>query len=86
MYKIQSIIINCDKKKSISFSIKIKNLISSIIYDFSRGAATTCYLALHPDVKDVSCKYFENCYQIPTSTLDIRTWAKILWNTSQNVE
>ena len=46
-----------------------------------QGAATICYLALHPDVKDVSGKYYANCnVVVPNSnTMDVEL-ARKLWD------
>jgi len=34
-----------------------------------QGAATTCYVALHPDLKGVSGKYFADCNEVNTSSV-----------------
>ncbi|KAL6658469.1 hypothetical protein ACP70R_004055 [Stipagrostis hirtigluma subsp. patula] len=52
----------------------------------SAGAATTCYLALHPDVKDVSGKYFAACNQAtPTAVARDAELAKSLWSFSEEL-
>ncbi|TVU26164.1 hypothetical protein EJB05_28700 [Eragrostis curvula] len=51
-----------------------------------QGAATTCYLALHPDVKDVSGKYFAACNEvIPTAVARDAELAKKLWSFSEEL-
>lgn len=37
--------------------------------DVPQGAATTCYVALHPRLKGVSGKYFADCNEMPPSVL-----------------
>ena len=48
-----------------------------------QGAATTCYVALHPDVKGVSGRYFSdsNLYELSEKSKDTEL-AKKLWDFS----
>ncbi|KAF5194250.1 Short-chain dehydrogenase tic 32 protein [Thalictrum thalictroides] len=48
-----------------------------------QGAATTCYVALHPQVKDISGEYFQNCNigKASTQAKDAEL-AKRLWDFS----
>lgn len=51
-----------------------------------QGAATTCYLALHPGVKGVSGKYFTDCNEAkPTSVARDAELAKKLWAFSEEL-
>lgn len=51
-----------------------------------QGAATTCYVALHPSLKGVTGKYFLDCNEMPPSALatDERL-AKKLWDFSNKM-
>ena len=52
-----------------------------------QGAATICYLALHPDVKDVSGKYYADCnVVVPNSYTIDGELAKKLWAFSEAEE
>ncbi|TVU26173.1 hypothetical protein EJB05_28709 [Eragrostis curvula] len=54
--------------------------------DIPQGAATTCYLALHPDLKDVSGKYFADCNEAtPTAVARDAELAKKLWLFSEEL-
>ncbi|GLJ40517.1 hypothetical protein SUGI_0835720 [Cryptomeria japonica] len=49
----------------------------------SQGAATTCYVALHPDLKGVSGKYFSDCNEATPSPFGRdKDLAKKLWEFS----
>jgi len=51
-----------------------------------QGAATTCYLALHPDLKNVSGKYFADCNEAtPTAVARDTELAKKLWLLSEEL-
>ncbi|KAJ1274817.1 hypothetical protein BS78_05G089500 [Paspalum vaginatum] len=51
-----------------------------------QGAATTCYLALHPSLKDVSGKYFADCNEAtPTAVARDSELAKRLWSFSEEL-
>lgn len=52
----------------------------------AQGAATTCYVALHPDVKGVSGKYFADCNEASTSELATDSkLARDLWQLSEKL-
>ncbi|MFS7957024.1 putative very-long-chain 3-oxoacyl-CoA reductase [Helianthus anomalus] len=52
----------------------------------SLGAATSCYVALHPNLKGVSGKYFMYCNEYATSNLATDPeLAKKLWDYSCNL-
>ncbi|OVA14379.1 Short-chain dehydrogenase/reductase SDR [Macleaya cordata] len=46
----------------------LKTLLKPIVKSIPQGASTTCYLALHPDLKGVTGKYFANCNESPPSS------------------
>ncbi|XP_024967907.1 short-chain dehydrogenase TIC 32, chloroplastic-like [Cynara cardunculus var. scolymus] len=51
-----------------------------------QGAATTCYVALHPKLKGVSGKYFVDCNEYPASNFATDPeLAKKLWDYSNNL-
>ncbi|KAH0462983.1 hypothetical protein IEQ34_007565 [Dendrobium chrysotoxum] len=51
-----------------------------------QGAATSCYVALHPQVKGVSGKYFEDCNSAKLKTIATdREMAKKLWDFSVDI-
>uniref|UniRef100_A0A0E0R245 Uncharacterized protein n=1 Tax=Oryza rufipogon TaxID=4529 RepID=A0A0E0R245_ORYRU len=51
-----------------------------------QGAATTCYVALHPQVTGISGKYFSNCnLETPSSQASNAELAKKLWEFSSNI-
>ncbi|XP_019097557.1 PREDICTED: short-chain dehydrogenase TIC 32, chloroplastic isoform X3 [Camelina sativa] len=48
-----------------------------------QGAATTCYVALHPNVKGVTGKYFADCNEVtPSKLARDETLAQKLWDFS----
>jgi heme/copper-type cytochrome/quinol oxidase subunit 4 len=48
-----------------------------------KGAATTCYVAMHPQVKAISGKFFDNCsIAKPSSKASDAELAKKLWQFS----
>ncbi|XP_073002212.1 short-chain dehydrogenase TIC 32, chloroplastic-like [Typha latifolia] len=56
-----------------------------VMKDVHQGAATTCYLALHPQVKGVSGKYFSDSnLATPSSKTSDKELAKKLWDFSLN--
>ncbi|CAL5193931.1 unnamed protein product [Lathyrus oleraceus] len=51
-----------------------------------QGAATTCYVALHPNVKGVTGKYFVDCNEFKSSAFARnKQLAKKLWDFSNNL-
>ncbi|KAL5809343.1 hypothetical protein ACOSQ3_030034 [Xanthoceras sorbifolium] len=51
-----------------------------------QGAATTCYVALHPSLKGVTGKYFLDCNEMPPSSLARdQTLARKLWEFSNKL-
>ncbi|KAJ4831896.1 Short-chain dehydrogenase TIC 32, chloroplastic [Turnera subulata] len=57
-----------------------------LVKDVHQGAATTCYIALHPQVKGVSGKYFSNCNIVEASSLaKDAELAKKLWDFSLSI-
>nr|CAB3491117.1 unnamed protein product [Digitaria exilis] len=57
-----------------------------VLKNVPQGAATNCYLALHPDLKDVSAKYFADCNEAtPTKVARDAELAKKLWLFSEEL-
>ncbi|KAJ8428893.1 hypothetical protein Cgig2_021060 [Carnegiea gigantea] len=51
-----------------------------------KGAATTCYVALHPSMKGISGKYFVDCNELrPSSLATNEKLAKDLWEFSEKL-
>jgi hypothetical protein len=51
-----------------------------------QGAATTCYVALHPNVKGVTGKYFVDCNEFkPSAFAKNKQLAKKLWDFSNKL-
>ncbi|KAJ3671659.1 hypothetical protein LUZ60_007738 [Juncus effusus] len=64
----------------------IGNLVKPVCKNIPQGAGTTCYLALHPSLKDVSGKYFVNSNEtMPTKEARDMSLARNLWNFSQEL-
>ncbi|KAF6149477.1 hypothetical protein GIB67_011378 [Kingdonia uniflora] len=57
-------------------------MVRPFLKSVKQGAATTCYLALHPDVKGVTEKYFDNCNETNPSLKDL---GRHLWDFSQDL-
>ncbi|GFP98363.1 short-chain dehydrogenase tic 32 chloroplastic [Phtheirospermum japonicum] len=65
--------------------MKIFKFFTSVLLwkNISQGAATTCYVALHPSMKGVSGKYFVDCNEFkPSSLARNEVLAKRLWEFS----
>ncbi|KAJ4751833.1 NAD(P)-binding Rossmann-fold superfamily protein [Rhynchospora pubera] len=61
-------------------------LVKPFFKNIPQGAAITCYLALHPKVKDVSGKYFKNSNEtLPTKYARDTDLENHLWNISQSL-
>ncbi|KAI0513795.1 hypothetical protein KFK09_009825 [Dendrobium nobile] len=57
-----------------------------LLKNVHQGAATTCYVALHPQLKGVSGKYFEDCNSAKLNTIATdREMAKKLWDFSVSI-
>ncbi|MED6121129.1 Short-chain dehydrogenase TIC 32, chloroplastic [Stylosanthes scabra] len=63
------------------------NVFGKLVFkNIPQGAATTCYVALHPQVKGVSGKYFSDSnVSTPTSHGTDAVLAKKLWDLSMNL-
>ncbi|KAK1265912.1 hypothetical protein QJS04_geneDACA009141 [Acorus gramineus] len=60
-------------------------LIKPFLKSIPQGAATICYVALHPNIKDTSGKYFCNSNEtMPSSVARDRDVGKKLWDLSQD--
>ncbi|KAF6151651.1 hypothetical protein GIB67_014170 [Kingdonia uniflora] len=57
-------------------------MVRPFLKSVKQGAATTCYLALHPDVKGVTGKCFDNCNETNPSLKDL---GRHLWDFSQDL-
>ncbi|CAA7052269.1 unnamed protein product [Microthlaspi erraticum] len=66
------------------FEMKIFKALSFFLWkDIPKGAATTCYVALHTDLKGVTGKYFSDCNIMTTSKLATdKSLADKLWDFS----
>ncbi|GER51020.1 NAD(P)-binding Rossmann-fold superfamily protein [Striga asiatica] len=57
-----------------------------VMKDVQQGAATTCYVALHPDVKGMSGKYYADCNLAePSLQAKDQELAKKLWDFTHNL-
>ncbi|KAI3793682.1 hypothetical protein L1987_36302 [Smallanthus sonchifolius] len=67
--------------------MRILKLLTYILWkNVPQGAATSCYVALYPDLKGVSGKYFVDCNEYPASNFATDPeLAKKLWDYSQNL-
>ncbi|XP_078167930.1 short-chain dehydrogenase TIC 32, chloroplastic-like isoform X2 [Carex rostrata] len=75
-----------DFRATVSALQPLLALAKPFLKNIPQGAATTCYLALHPNVRDVSGKYFHNSNEtLPTKYARDMDLAKNLWNISQNL-
>lgn len=73
-------------KYSLTF-MRIMKLLTYVFWkNVPQGAATTCYVAVHPDMKGVSGKYFLDCNEWPASDFarDPQL-AKKLWDYSNHL-
>ncbi|KAK7380333.1 hypothetical protein VNO78_32841 [Psophocarpus tetragonolobus] len=65
----------------------VVNTLGRVVFkNVQQGAATTCYVALHPKVREISGEYFSNCNILTANSLgrDIDL-AKKLWDFSSNL-
>ncbi|CAL9210043.1 unnamed protein product [Musa hybrid cultivar] len=69
------------------FLMRMLKMVSYILWkNVPQGAATTCYVALHPSVKGVSGKYFVDCNEAkPSSLAGDETLARRLWDFSEKL-
>lgn len=59
-------------------------LASKLLKTIPQAAATTCYVAIHPRLANISGKYFSDCNEISTSKLGFNsTEAARLWSISE---
>ncbi|KAI3712543.1 hypothetical protein L1987_71101 [Smallanthus sonchifolius] len=75
-----------DNMKKTARKSFVSKLSSILLKNLQQGAATTCYVALHPQVKGVSGAYFSDSNLAKTTELakDIDL-AKRLWDFSMNL-
>jgi hypothetical protein len=61
-------------------------ILINFVLSLLKGAATTCYVAMHPQVKGISGKYFTNCdIASPSSQASDAELAKKLWQFSLKI-
>jgi len=64
-------------------SVLLNSIGRIICRSVEQGAATTCYVAMHPQIKGISGKYFANCnIGSPSSQASDPELAKKLWQFS----
>ncbi|CAL1399134.1 unnamed protein product [Linum trigynum] len=70
-----------------AISMRILKFFSSFLWkNVPQGAATTCYVALHPAMKGVTGKYFADCNEIqPSSHARDEMLARKLWDFSNKL-
>ncbi|KMT06296.1 hypothetical protein BVRB_7g162190 [Beta vulgaris subsp. vulgaris] len=70
------------------FLMRFLNILTGLLLwkNVSQGAATTCYVALHPSLKGVTGKYYVDCNELePHALAKDETLAKKLWDFSENL-
>ncbi|KAK4480949.1 hypothetical protein RD792_011809 [Penstemon davidsonii] len=72
------------------FGVLMSRIVKFMTYilwkDVPQGAATTCYVALHPSLKGVTGKYFLDCNEYePSSFAEDEVLAKRLWDFSNKL-
>lgn len=67
--------------------MRVIRLITYILWkNVPQGAATTCYVAVHPKLKDVTGKYFLDCNEFePSKLANDEVLAKKLWDFSNKL-
>ncbi|KAI3721491.1 hypothetical protein L2E82_32504 [Cichorium intybus] len=80
-------IIMTDLMRHSFWQMRILKLFTYLIWkNVPQGAATTCYVAVHPELKGVSGKYFLDCNEWPASKFATDPeLAKNLWDYSNNL-
>ncbi|XP_073013352.1 short-chain dehydrogenase TIC 32, chloroplastic-like [Typha latifolia] len=64
----------------------LATLAKPFVKSIPQGAATTCYLALHPKLKDVTGKYYVDCNDaVPSAKARDEALGKKLWEYSQGL-
>lgn len=70
------------------FLMRFLNLLTGLLFwkNVPQGAATTCYVALHPSLKGVSGKYYVDCNEFePYELAEDEALAKKLWDFSEDL-
>ncbi|KAJ0976936.1 hypothetical protein J5N97_012410 [Dioscorea zingiberensis] len=66
--------------------MSLATLVKPFLKSIPQGAATTCYVALSPKIKDISGKYFADCNEIsPSKKAKDEVLGKKLWEFSQEI-
>ncbi|XP_043708294.1 short-chain dehydrogenase TIC 32, chloroplastic-like isoform X1 [Telopea speciosissima] len=61
-------------------------LLKPFVKNIEQGASTTCYVALHPNLKGISGKYFADCNEKqPSSQARDKDLGRKLWDFSQDL-
>ncbi|MCD7446555.1 Short-chain dehydrogenase TIC 32 B, chloroplastic [Datura stramonium] len=70
-----------------AFLMRILRVFTCFLWkNVPQGAATTCYVALHPSLKGVSGKYFDDCNEYkPSKLARDEVLARDLWDFSNNL-
>ncbi|GFY93262.1 NAD(P)-binding Rossmann-fold superfamily protein [Actinidia rufa] len=78
---------SCDRHAATAFKTEKAFSTTMLLNNLtSMGAATTCYVALHPKLKGVTGKYFADCNEFPPSKLATdEILAKKLWDFSNKL-
>lgn len=67
--------------------LKTESIIVVVVFILAlQGAATTCYVALHPSLKGVTGKYFADCNEFePSAFASNELLGKKLWDFSNKL-
>lgn len=69
-----------------SVVMSLATLVKPFLKSIPQGAATTCYVALSPQIKDISGKYFADCNEAsPSKKAQDEVLGKKLWEFSQQI-
>ncbi|XP_074588119.1 short-chain dehydrogenase TIC 32 B, chloroplastic-like [Curcuma longa] len=73
-------------RHSVAFITMLRAFTSVLWKTIPQGAATSCYVALHPNMKGVTGKYFADCNEEkPSSLARDEALAKKLWDFSEKL-
>ncbi|XP_021729958.1 short-chain dehydrogenase TIC 32, chloroplastic-like [Chenopodium quinoa] len=69
------------------FLMRFLNLLTGLLLwkNVPQGASTTCYVALHPQLKGETGKYYVDCNELEPYALKDEELAKKLWEFSENL-
>lgn len=67
-----------------AFILLVKFVCKDLLLHLAQGAATTCYVALHPEEEGTTGKYFQDCsIATPSSEAQDELLARKLWDFSE---